>query len=202
MCYFANNVITTEAHLEEEGTMACQEMEARQEEEEPTSVDMKSEVAERREVPVEDATVMPVGEPKRKQRRDRKLAAECCCQKTKNSTREKCESQKRLVVARRGMSHRTIVARPKQKRNDTRMSRHATVAQLKREILRNTTQKKCGPHKRLGFASKGMTRRAKVAGQKENVTRRNCTRAMTEQATQRLGPLKKNLRTRLCVLGR
>jgi hypothetical protein len=37
---------TTEAHLEEEETMACQEMEAHLEEEEPTSVDMKPEVAE------------------------------------------------------------------------------------------------------------------------------------------------------------
>jgi hypothetical protein len=38
---------TTEAHLEEEGTMACQEMEARPEEEEPTSVDMRPEAEER-----------------------------------------------------------------------------------------------------------------------------------------------------------
>jgi hypothetical protein len=37
---------TTEAHLEEE-TMACQEMEARLEEDDPTSGDMKHEAAER-----------------------------------------------------------------------------------------------------------------------------------------------------------
>jgi hypothetical protein len=36
---------TMEVHLEEDGTMACQEMEARPEEEEPTSVDMKPEAA-------------------------------------------------------------------------------------------------------------------------------------------------------------
>jgi hypothetical protein len=57
-------------------TMACQEMEARQEEEKPTSLDKKPEVAEQREVPVEDAEVIAVGEPKKKRRRDRKLAAE------------------------------------------------------------------------------------------------------------------------------
>jgi hypothetical protein len=51
-------------------TMACQEMEARQEEEEPSSVDRKPEVAEQREVPVEDTEVMPVGEPKKKRRRE------------------------------------------------------------------------------------------------------------------------------------
>jgi hypothetical protein len=43
-------------------TIACQEMEAHPEEEKPASVDMKSEAAER-EVPVQDATVMPVREP-------------------------------------------------------------------------------------------------------------------------------------------
>jgi hypothetical protein len=48
--------------ITQEETMACQEMEACQEEEEPTSVDMKPEVAQQEEVPVEDATVIPVRE--------------------------------------------------------------------------------------------------------------------------------------------
>jgi hypothetical protein len=47
----------------QEETMACQEMEACQEEEEPTSVDMKPEAAQQEEVPLEDATVIPVREP-------------------------------------------------------------------------------------------------------------------------------------------
>jgi hypothetical protein len=51
------------AHLEEEEMMACQEMEARLEEEQ-TSVDMKLEAAEQ-EVSVEDTKVMPVEEPKK-----------------------------------------------------------------------------------------------------------------------------------------
>jgi 5'-3' exonuclease len=99
---------TMEAHLEEEGTMACQKMEARPEEE-PTSVDMTPEAA-KREVPVEDATVMSVGEPKKKRHRDQKLAVEHRCQEPMNSTREKCESQKRLDIACRGASHRATVA--------------------------------------------------------------------------------------------
>jgi hypothetical protein len=41
-------------------TMACQEMEARMEEKEPTSVDRKPEVAQQREVPNEDAVMKPV----------------------------------------------------------------------------------------------------------------------------------------------
>jgi hypothetical protein len=48
-------------------------MKAHLEEEEPASVDMTPEVADE-EVPVEDAEVTPVGEPK-KRRRDRHLAA-------------------------------------------------------------------------------------------------------------------------------
>jgi hypothetical protein len=55
---------------------ACQEtMEARLEEEKPASMEMKPEVADE-EVPLEDAVEMPVGEP-RKRRRDqrRNLAA-------------------------------------------------------------------------------------------------------------------------------
>jgi hypothetical protein len=74
-------------------------------------VDRKTEVALQREVPVEDAEIMPVGEPKKKRRRDRKLAVECRRQEPKNTTWGKCGSQKRLAVARRGMSHRVKVAR-------------------------------------------------------------------------------------------
>jgi hypothetical protein len=73
-------------------TMACQKMVERLEEKEPTSLDMKPEATEQREVAVEDATVMAVRGPKKKRRRDRKQAAERRRQKPKNSTREKCES--------------------------------------------------------------------------------------------------------------
>jgi hypothetical protein len=49
----------------DEGTMACQEtMEARLEQEKPTSVDTKPEVAQQCEVPKEDAKMMLVGGPK------------------------------------------------------------------------------------------------------------------------------------------
>jgi hypothetical protein len=52
-------------------TIAYQEMEAHLEEEkEPTSVYRKPEVAQQQEVPVEDAEVMPVEEPKKKRHRD------------------------------------------------------------------------------------------------------------------------------------
>jgi hypothetical protein len=56
-------------------TLACQEMEARPEEK-LTSVDRKPETAEERQVPEENAEVIPVGEPRNKRRKDRKLAAD------------------------------------------------------------------------------------------------------------------------------
>jgi hypothetical protein len=65
--------IVTECKPEMEiKTMACQEIEAQPEEEEkePTSVYRKPEVAHQQEVPIENAEVMPVKEPKKKRRRD------------------------------------------------------------------------------------------------------------------------------------
>jgi hypothetical protein len=57
--------------------MACQEtMEVHLEEEEPTPENMTPEVAHEQEVPVEDA-VMPVGEPRKRRRDRRHLAAVC-----------------------------------------------------------------------------------------------------------------------------
>jgi hypothetical protein len=59
-----------------EETMACQgNMEARLEaEDKPASVDTTPDVARDQEVPVEDAEVMPVGEPKKRHRDRRHLA--------------------------------------------------------------------------------------------------------------------------------
>jgi hypothetical protein len=94
----------------EVNTMACQGMEALPEEEKPTSADRKPEAAEEYEVPAENAEVIPVGEPKKERRKDRKLAAEHRCQKPNTSTRDNCGPQKRLAVARRGTSHRATVA--------------------------------------------------------------------------------------------
>jgi hypothetical protein len=50
------------------------EMEACPEEKKPTSVDRKPKAAQQEEVPIEDATVLLVRGPKKKQRRDRNLA--------------------------------------------------------------------------------------------------------------------------------
>jgi hypothetical protein len=86
-------------------TMACQEMETRLEEEEPTSVDTKPKVAQEEEDPKEDAKVMPVGEPKKKRRKERKMAAERQCQR-KERAQNQVEYWKLLAVACRGTSQR------------------------------------------------------------------------------------------------
>jgi hypothetical protein len=91
-----------------EETMVRQEKtEVRLEEEEPTSVDMKPEVAHEK-VPLENATRMPVGEP-RKRRRDRNLDARCG-RKQKERTQNKDGCWKSLVVAHRGTARRATMA--------------------------------------------------------------------------------------------
>jgi hypothetical protein len=135
----------------EEETMACREtMEAHQEEEKLTSPDGKPEAAQKAEVPAENATVMLVGEPKKKRHRDRKLATERRRQKPKTSNRENCRPQKRLAVARSGKVTRH------RKEIDRKMSRCTTVARRKTDIVRkNLTQGAGGfPRKRLVMADK------------------------------------------------
>jgi hypothetical protein len=138
------------------GTMACQEMEARQKKEGPTSVEMKPEATGEEEVPAEDAEVRPVGEPKKKRRRDRKLAAERLRQEPKDTKRINGGPQEKLAVARRETSHRATVARQNYKRSGKKMSRRATVARRTRDTV-----------------APNMTRHAKVARRKENTVGRN-----------------------------
>jgi hypothetical protein len=123
-----------------EETMACQEkMETRLEgKEEPASEEMKPEVAQQ-EVPREDAAVMPIG-GLRKQRRGRKQAAGRR-EKPKKVNRGICGSREKLAAACR------------------KVSRHATVAWRKRNILRKSwTQRNCGLWKEVTAAGRRITR--------------------------------------------
>jgi hypothetical protein len=136
----------TEAHLQEKETMACQEMEERLEEEKPTSLDRKPEAAEERQVPEENAEVMPVGEPKKKRRRDRNQ------RKMKKRTQDNDGCRRRLAVARRGTSNRAKVARKIQA--DRKMPRRATVAGRMRDIFRPNTTRHAKVALRKGIARK------------------------------------------------
>jgi hypothetical protein len=121
--------------------MSCQEMEECAEEEQPTSLDMKPEAAQQEEVPEEDAKVMPVGEPRTKRRRDRKMAAQHRRQKPKEFTPENCGPQKRMAVTRSGSSRRGKVTWHT-KEVDQKMPRRAKVARRIRDIFRpNTTRR-------------------------------------------------------------
>jgi hypothetical protein len=138
-------------------TMACQGMEARPEKEKPTSAERKAEAEKQRKAPVDDAEVMPVGEPKKKRRRDRKMAAERRRQKPKTSTRENCGSEKRLAVARSASARHGRVTRH-MKEIDRKMPRRATVARRMRDIFRPNT-----------------TRRTEVVRRKEIAIRKGCS---------------------------
>jgi hypothetical protein len=156
-------------------TLACQEMEARPEEK-PISVDRKPEKAEEREVPEENAEVIPVGEPKKKRRRDRKLAAERRCQKRKTSTLENCGPPKELAVARRGTIRRAKMARKTP--IDRKMSRRATVARRKRDIVKSyLPQEKCRPRKELIISRTWTSHRATVARQNDKKSGKMSRRA-------------------------
>jgi hypothetical protein len=135
----------------EKGTMACQELEARPEEGEPTKVDRKPEAAEERQVPDENAEVIPVGEPRKKRRTDRKLAAERRRQ-MKEQTQDNDGCRRRLAVARTGTSNHAKVARKTQA--DQKMPRRATVARRMRDIFRPNTTHHAKVALRKGIARK------------------------------------------------
>jgi hypothetical protein len=143
-------------------TMACQEMGAPQEEK-PTSRDMKPEAAEEREVPVQDAEVMPVGEPRKEGRRNRNH------RNKKKRTQGNNGCQSRLAAARRGTSHRATVARLKDSRMDIGMFRRARVTRRKRHILKSYIKEgKCRARRELVDSRTRTTHRAKVARRKVN----------------------------------
>ena len=115
------------------------EMRAWREEEEPTSANRKPEAAELSEVPVQDAEVMPVGEPKKKRRRDRHR------RNMKNPTRKNCGPQNKLAGSRR-------------------VSRSARVAWRKRNIFRKSwTLGDHEPRMKLAAPCWKTSRRATVA---------------------------------------
>jgi hypothetical protein len=123
---------------------------------------MNPEAAEQREVPIEDAEVMPVGEPKKKRRRDRNQ------RNVKKRTQGMDGCRRSLTVARRGTSRRVKVTR-QTKRNNTRMSRRATVARRKIDIVKSyITQEKCRPRRELVASRTRTAHRAGVVRCKEN----------------------------------
>jgi hypothetical protein len=132
-------------------------MEARLEVKEPTSLDTTPEVADDQEIPVEDAARMPAGEPKKRRRDGRNLAA---VRRRKNKDRvldarrrgkeqgwaqRKNGCLKNLIAARRGATRRA--------------------AGVRHRILstKDNTWEYCGPRKGSVAARRGMTCRAVVA---------------------------------------
>jgi hypothetical protein len=105
---------------------------------------------------------MPVGEPKKKRRRDRNQ------RNMKKRTKGMGGCRRSLTVARRETSRRVKVTR-QTKRNDTRMSRRATVARRKRDIVKSyITQENCRLRRELVASRTRTAHRAGVVRCKEN----------------------------------
>jgi hypothetical protein len=133
-----------------EETMVCQEkMEAHLKgKEEPTSMDMEPEVAQ--EVPVEDAAVMPVGEPRNRRRDRRNLAAGRRQKKDdRNLDARRCRKQQNFVAAHRWTTRRAQLAR-------------------RRILFTKKTRDYHASRKNLAVACRGTTRRGKVTQHKLN----------------------------------
>jgi hypothetical protein len=134
-----------------EETMACQERtEARlEEEEEPTSVEMKPEVAHE-EVSREDAAVMPVGEPRNRRRDQRRNLA---------AVRRQKKQERNLDARRRGKERNLVTAR------------HAAVAWRKINVFRKIlTHGYCGLRKEVTAARVKITRCAGHRSKRQNKT--------------------------------
>jgi hypothetical protein len=141
--------------------------------EELTSVDMESEV-KHWEVSKEEAAVKSTGTIK-KRHRGRKLAAGRRGE-PKELIRSDCGSGKKSASF------------------CMKMTRRATVARANRNLFKQMgTQGICGPRKEFAAAEIRMIHCAGVAWLKRGVVRKDCTRAKDERATQRVGPLRKDL---------
>jgi hypothetical protein len=163
------NAWSSDLKITQEETMACQEtMEPCLGKEESTSEDMTPEVAHEQEVPREDAVVMPVGEP-RKRRRDQRHLAAVSRQKDQDrdlDARPRRKEQKRaqrkngcrrsLVAARRGTTRRAALTR-------------------RRNILstKETSREFRGSRKKLVAARRGTTRCAEAARRMDIAIARN-----------------------------
>jgi hypothetical protein len=141
-------------------TMTCQEktMARLAGKEQPTSVEMKPEVTHE-EVPVEDATVMPVGEPRNRSRDRRNLAAERRQKNQQKRNQSKNGCRKNLVTAHRGTT------------------RSAQVAQRMATLLTKETRRYYGSQKRMIVVYRKMSRHATVAWLKRHIIRKNWTRS-------------------------
>jgi hypothetical protein len=64
-----------------------------------------------------------------------------------------------------------------------------------RDIFRLNMTRRVKAARQIRENNKKVPGHPRIAWRKRSVVRRNCTRAMIEQATQKIGPLKKNLQT-------
>jgi hypothetical protein len=137
-------------------TIACQEMEARQDEQKPTPVNRKPEAA-KEEVPVEDAVVKPVNGRKKRHKGKKQ------CEEPEELTRGICGSRRKLAAACRKVSRRATVARPR--RDVFKNGRTQDVCQRRLAAARRERSHRAEVARKMIFrqADKKMPRRVTVA---------------------------------------
>jgi hypothetical protein len=151
----------TDMRISRKETMACQgKTEARLEvEDKPASVDTTPEVADDQEVPLEDAEVLSVGEPRKRRRDGRNLAA---------VRRQKKKTDQHLDARRRRKGQERA-----QRKNGCRKTTCRAVMARRRILLTKTTRN------RLIIAIRKVTRRVQVARRNilstEDTTRKDLT---------------------------
>jgi hypothetical protein len=161
-------------------TMAFQEMEACLEEEKmPTLVDMKPEAAEQREVPVQDATVMPVREPEEETTLVTRKEMMACQEMEARLEEIELTSvgRKPEVAQQQEVPNQDAVRKPvKGWKKQLRAKKQA--AGQRREP-KKLTQGDCGSRMQLAAACRKVYHRATVAWHKriifrKSLTQRNC----------------------------
>jgi hypothetical protein len=198
--------------------IACQEKtEAHLEKDKPASVDTAPEVADNQEVPVEDAEVRSVAEPRkrgrdrrnlaavrRQKKRDRVLDARCRG-KEQGRAQRKNGRLKNSVAARRGTTCRAVMARRRILFAETTQNRLIIAgrkvtrrAQVARHTLsaEETSREFRGSRKGSVAAHRGTTRHVEAARRKEFAIGRNHTCDKIGRGTRRLRALGKGLWTR------
>jgi hypothetical protein len=168
--------MVAEATLERNMEMiACQEMEERPEEEQPTSLDRKPEAAQQEEVPIQDTTVMPVREPEEELMpitQKETIACQemeaCLDEEKPTSVDRKPEAAEEEVV----LKEDAIVQLVKRRKRRYRSKKQAAG---RRREPKKLTRGDCGSWMQLAAACRKVSCHAAVAWHKRNIFRKSWT---------------------------
>jgi hypothetical protein len=155
-------------------TIACQEMEAHPEEEKPASVDMEPEAAEQQEeVPVEDATVMPVVETEEESSNTRKETMSCQEMEARQDEQKLTPMDRKPEAAKVEVPKEDAVVKPVNGRK--RRHRGKKQAAGRHEEPKKLTRGDCGSRMKLAAACRKASRHATVARRRKDTFKNKWT---------------------------